>query len=316
MAVQNEAKTKFAVMCSQMLPYFALPEFNRETWKTNLQFYHFISHLGLLAWNITLVKPSLAAAEKTLNQIRKDAFAGNTMIFHLLRIAAGWKWNYCRNEKVYFAIGEVTYDPETGKAGVTPYFEEEANGEGISFSEFRKELKSGDAGRKIAALMKERLNLEADLENFLQYWNRFGKQVFSSEQTQTLGETLFNVYMLIEEFQADKIIRAEKEIALLTAKMLFKWIPPNCCYETVKKRFPEFYRTKLFEFGECSSYSFVNDLKIAIGVELFYGHDSFLDDWNEIVESTLLYIPEQYRHMAENELRKTLEDLNLLSRKP
>ena len=46
-----------------------------------------------------------------------------------------------------------------------------------------------------------------------------------------------------------------------------------------------------------------NDLKIAIGVELFYGHDTFLGYWNVIVESTLLYIPEQYRQMAENELR-------------
>ena len=47
MSVQNEAKTKFAVMCSQMLPYFSLPEFNRETAGNELRKY--LEDLNLLS---------------------------------------------------------------------------------------------------------------------------------------------------------------------------------------------------------------------------------------------------------------------------
>ena len=47
MSVQNEAKNKFAVMCSQMLPYFPLLEFNGETAENELRKY--LEDLSLLS---------------------------------------------------------------------------------------------------------------------------------------------------------------------------------------------------------------------------------------------------------------------------
>lgn len=308
MPVQNNVKTQFAVMFSQMLPYFSLPEFSRENWKPHLQFYHFISHLGLLAWNITLVKPSLAAAEKTLLQISKAAYADDTVIILLLLTAVRWKWNHCRNEKDFFAMTEVSFDPETGDFGVETYYENEADDEGMSFSEFRNALKSGDARRNITALMKKHTCFDADLENFLQYKNRFGLPIYSMKKDfAELAKLLFKVFMLFLDIKTKKGIDAVEDLAILITKMLFTGIEPNCRYEDAINLFPEKYRLNLFQFDEKALEPFAVELKVAIGQELLYGHDDFLQDWNKIIEPTLRYIPEQYRDMAENALRKELK---------
>lgn len=311
MSDKNEAKNKFSAMCSQMLPYFALPEFKPETEKNNLQFYHFISQLGLLAWNITLVKPSLAAAVKTLNQISKTAFADSPMILDLLRIAAEWKWNHCRNENVFFSNAEATYYPETGDPGFLIYSENEAAGKGMSFSEFRKAVKNGDAGRNIAILMKERFDLDADLENFLQYRNRFGLPLYTSKQN--LAVILFQAFKMLEDIQSEEFLQKLQKNAFLVSSLLFTVIPQHCCYEDAKKHFSELNKTKLFEINKNSSRPFIQELRFAIGLELFYGHDSFLDDWDKIVECALVYVPEQYQNMAENEFRQYVKHLSELS---
>ena len=165
--------------------------------------------------------------------------------------------------------------------------------------------------------MSERLNLDADLDNFLQYKNRFGLPVYSMKKGfAELAKLLFKVFMLFQDIKTEKIMDAVEDSALLVMRLLFNGIQPNCRYEDAINLFTEYYRINLFRFDENASEPFAVELKVAIGQELLYGHDDFLQDWNKIIEPTLRYIPEQYRQMAENELRKLLEDLNLLSNRP
>ena len=169
MSVKKDAKTQLIKLCREMWLFFTPYNSceNKDIAEKHLACYDLIVKLTLLSQNTALVKSSFSAVEKTLGLINLRAYSGNEITEDVLYLAAERIWESCHSCLEYFAFAEAVLTD--GKAEIRVYWENEADGKGIRFEEFRKTMKKDNSGRGIALFLAERFNAspeQAELLNF------------------------------------------------------------------------------------------------------------------------------------------------------
>ena len=305
MFFQHKSEIEFCALCDAMLEDFALPDLNDENKDLHLRLGNFIAKLSLLAWNVTLVKPSLAAAKKGIEQINRQVFCGDDFTALLLCVAADWKWNKIFACKEYFADGKVSL--EDGRLTFHAIRESEAGGRGILFTEFRKIMKSGNAGRAMAILMKERFNFCYDKDQLLIFKKllQYHQQLFTDEAEFTPLLTL-QIRSARLGFSCDSCEDADFSAQLISG-LIFSALSVCNGYDDMKKYFVEYCKTEVSTLNNRPDSLIVMLADLALAVELFHGHVYVFDDADLIEETVRDYIPERYLSGSENLLRQYCE---------
>ena len=298
MSVKKDSKTQLIELCQGMWLFFTPYNFNEDKGiaEKNLACYDLIVKLTLLSWNTALVKSSFSAVEKTLELINLRAYNGSEFTEDVLHLAAERAWEDSRRDLEYFAFAEAVLTD--GKAEIRVYRENEAVGMGIRFEEFRKMMKKDNSGRSIACLLAERFDAGPEKSVLLKYENPANCPVY--DELEDFTESLYDAYDFIYLPESDKdsdvimkIIR-EMEPGL--------WEIGKLClnYEDVITYIPEKYRTELFQVSNDIECEIRSAFHFAVGIEILYGHDDVVNDWNHLLELTMQYIPEACRNLADN----------------
>ncbi len=308
MSVKKDSKTQLINLCQEMWYFFTPYDSceDKDIAEKNLACYDLTVKLTLLSWNTALVKSSLSAVEKTLELINLRAYNGNDLTEDLLNLAAERTWENCRSSLEYFAFAEAVLTD--GKAEIRVYRENEANGKGICFEEFRKTMKKDNSGRGIAIFLAERFDAGPEKAELLDFEDEVELPVYFSESS--IAEALYdNLTDIFSPKSLDDEDFFRKMVEHLAPK-LWNLAETSMRYEDTVDGLPKILSLWNPMTPKHAEVKIVTYFYTVFGVEVLYGHEDLLDDWEHLNNLTMRCIPEEYRSLADN----TLEKIRMLGR--